>query len=284
MNVWFVQVLRKHYPFKCKDHWVGILKKAAYAPTTSEFQEHMNTILTELPKSAPFIMNADPSHWANAAFPGERWGVVNNNLAESWNSWVLVARNMGACAMLDEIRKKIMHMMLEKREAGAKMVGVLCPEPAKILNDNYMASGMLEVQRTGAFMFEVREAVYRSVDVGNMTCSCGYWQLLRIPCKHACACIEKIRGDLYEYCDPCYRVESYKKTYDPIIYPMATNSSTYTDYDLDEFIRAPDVRAQPGRRKTARYPSQVEGSNTRCSLCKRRGHNRRTCKEAHVVA
>lgn len=176
-----------------------------------------------------------------------------------------------------------MKMMNEKREEGARMTGRLATVPDKVLNQNYTSSGELELQRAAGYLFEVRDrASIHAVDVDRRTCTCGYWQLLRMPCKHACAAIEKMQGDIYDYCDPYYTVEYYKMTYNEVIYPLMMVSGNIGDENDDVFVFPPDVRVQPGRRRKRRIPSQVETGKSRCSLCKRCGHNRRSCKEAHI--
>lgn len=91
------------YPYKNKDHWTGVLRAAAYVATYDEMIYHLNSILQAMPLSTTFIENSDPRNWANALFAGKKWGVMNTNLVESWNSWVVKARGMAPCAMLDQI-------------------------------------------------------------------------------------------------------------------------------------------------------------------------------------
>ncbi|KZV52858.1 hypothetical protein F511_33545 [Dorcoceras hygrometricum] len=45
-----------------------------------------------MPLARTFIANSDPQSWANALFPGKRWGIINNNMAECWNNWVKPVR------------------------------------------------------------------------------------------------------------------------------------------------------------------------------------------------
>ena len=255
--------------------------KAAYAPTRQEYTRYIESILESMPLAREFIVQSDPQCWANSLFLGDRWGVINNNQSECWNSWVKPARFMPVVALVDHIRKQIMVMMHERRENSYKITGVLCPKQEKKLITNYMASRTLRVDKSGGWSFEVvdHDKTY-AVDLQGWKCSCRAWQVERMPCKHACACIESKSLSVYDFADQYYRVEMYRETYKAILNPIPT-------FDMDAFvpeeepvINAPDVRPQPGRRKTQRIPSQVEVQVIKCRQCGRSGHNRRTCKEA----
>ena len=275
----------KKYPKHNNKYWCGILKKAAYALTYDEFHKHVNDILTSLPLSREFIVGSEPARWANAIFVGNRWGEINNNMVESWNSWVKEDRSLPPFAMLDSIRKKVMRMMNERREESKNMTGVLCDAPDVIVSNNYTASRSLTVERSSESVFEVQDhSKSVAVDIHRRTCSCRAWQVFRIPCVHACACIESIKQSVYVYCDPYYRVTAYRAAYMGIINPIPNVGMEAYGGEGSVYVRVPDVRSQTGRRKTQRYKSQVESGNTKCGLCGLYGHNRRTCKQVRVNA
>ncbi|KZV48172.1 hypothetical protein F511_25961 [Dorcoceras hygrometricum] len=60
-------------------------------PSKQEFEAHINNIILSMPLARDFITNSSPECWANALFPGNRWGAINNNIAESWNNWIKAA-------------------------------------------------------------------------------------------------------------------------------------------------------------------------------------------------
>ncbi|XP_075474348.1 uncharacterized protein LOC142505302 [Primulina tabacum] len=47
-----------------------------------EHEQHIKNILESMPLARDFIVNSEPQSWANALFLGNRWGVINNNIAE----------------------------------------------------------------------------------------------------------------------------------------------------------------------------------------------------------
>jgi len=193
-----MQVLSK-YRYQKNKFWVGVLKDAANATTFADFDLNLNNILTSLKESSKFIDESEPRRWANAVFVGDRWGIMNNNLAESWNSWIKEARTMPPLAMVDSIRVKVMKMMSERRDEGAWMNGVLCPEPDKIVQRNCLEARDVTVVVASGVLFEVFELEKRFVvDVEKRTCTCGKWQIEKLPCKHGCACIETLHQNVYD--------------------------------------------------------------------------------------
>ncbi|XP_073154076.1 uncharacterized protein [Henckelia pumila] len=104
----FVKQVLRSYPKHNKKHWSSVFKKVAYAPSFQESEQHINSIFESMPLARGFILNSDPQSWANALFVGNRWGVINNNIAECWNSWVRSALHLPIVGMVDHIRVQIM--------------------------------------------------------------------------------------------------------------------------------------------------------------------------------
>ncbi|XP_073139120.1 uncharacterized protein [Henckelia pumila] len=198
----FVKKVLRSYPRHNKKHWSSVFKKAAYAPSFQEYEQHINNILESMPLSRGFIVNSDPQSWANALFVGNRWGVINNNIAECWNGWVRPARHMHIVAMVDHIRVQIMKMMHRRRESTLLMTMELSLRKDKSVVSAYMESRTLRVQRSFDWKFEVVDGEKSfAVDLVDMTCSCRVWQINKIPCKHACSAIEAKSMSVYDFCD-----------------------------------------------------------------------------------
>ncbi|XP_073130894.1 uncharacterized protein [Henckelia pumila] len=151
----FVKQVMRIYPLHNKKHWSSVFKKAAYAPSRSEFEHHINSIITSMPLAKDFIVNSCPERWANALFRGNRWGVINNNMAECWNSWVKSARFLPIVRMVDHIRIQIMDMMHRRRETTMKMKKRLSPSKENILARTYAETRNLQVRKASGWSFEV---------------------------------------------------------------------------------------------------------------------------------
>jgi hypothetical protein len=127
----------------------------------------------------------------------------------------------------------------------------------------------------------------RVVNLSNMTCSCGIWQLNGIPCPHACAAIYANRRTPKDFVHECYRMDTYKKAYAPSIHPMP-RPEEWPKVTIDTIL-PPLVRTQPGRPRKVRrraaeepqHPYKVtrQGYDVRCGNCGLVGHNVRSCHE-----
>lgn len=256
-----------------------MFKKAAYTPYVTEYKERIKEIQDKFTEGENFIKASNPNCWANSLFAGKRWGIIDNNIAESWNSWVRVARTMPIVGLMDEIRRKIMIMMNGKRNEATKRVGRLCPKPEKRLKFNIYESRKLEVDTSCGWKFEVSDEGNKfAVDLTNKTCSCRYFQLESLPCRHACASILSLGLSPYDFCDNYYSLEKYREAYILNINPIPSN--LIVEESLPEDVVPPDVQRPSGRPRSKRIPSQIEETRQiKCGRCKKFGHNRRTCKE-----
>ncbi|XP_073120679.1 uncharacterized protein [Henckelia pumila] len=272
----------RKYPLHNKKYWKSIFHKAAYAETESEFIVHITSIIQSIPLAEEFIKNSEHENWANCLFSGKRLGIINNNQAECWNSWVKPARYLPIVSIIDTIRLQIMNMMNKRRESSLLMVGILSPKPESILLQNYTKSRNLKVDRSTSLLFEVQDGDKScAVDQGNWSCSCRIWKINGIPCNHACAAIESKGLSIYDFCDSCYKVESYRRVYVAVVNPIPTfDFNADLPHSNGNIIRPSDVRSQPGCRRTQRFPSQVKKRVTKCARCHKPRNNRRKCKEA----
>lgn len=60
----------------------------------------------------------------------------------------------------------------------------------------------------------------RVVNLSNMTCSCGRWQLNGISCPYACATIFAYQCTREDFVHECYRMDAYKKAYALSTHPI----------------------------------------------------------------
>jgi hypothetical protein len=138
-------------------------------------------------------------------------------------------------------------------------------------------------------MFEVEEGIRQYVvDIRNRKCGCRRWQMIGIPCAHAHSAITFHGHHPEDYVDPRYTIETHKKAYAPLIYPMPSDEQWIrTEHDV---LDPPRSRLMPGRPRKARVRGPDESRvphnpyrmrkfrlKGRCGLCNVVGHNTRTC-------
>ncbi|XP_020264543.1 uncharacterized protein LOC109840345 [Asparagus officinalis] len=244
-----------------------------------EANDYMKDIYEMSPAAYEIVINYSPEHWANAFFPGIRYGHVTSNVAESFNSWIREARMLRILQMVEHIRKQIMTRMNNRRIMAEKWTSYLCPKAEQIVGEHMERGSTLEIKQSRDDIFEVQSQRTTHVDLGKRTCTCRAWDLTRIPCVYACAVIIYMKREVYQYYDWFMSVEAFKKSYDEILYPIP-------DYEMrsvpkDEIQILPPITMKwRGRNRTRRINNiTIMKRPVKCGRCKREGHNRATCNE-----
>ncbi|GMN60038.1 hypothetical protein TIFTF001_029128 [Ficus carica] len=99
------------------------------------------------------------------------------------------------------------------------------------------------------------------------------------PCSHAVTASWKRKLEPAEFAYVYFR-NSYRETYNSVVYPLGDKSSWNVLEDLlNAGVRAPNNRCFAGRPRMERIPSVGEvRTQLRCSKCNNFGHNKCTCK------
>ena len=129
------------------------------------------------------------------------------------------------------------------------------------------------------------------VNVAKQTCSCNFWELVGIPCRHAITAMSKTSKDPEDYVSEWYTREMYEKCY-------AHNTSAISGQDMwpeveCEELLPPAYKKAPGRPKKLRRreadeppssQSKYKRSRTtyRCTRCDQFGHNAKGCRSLTV--
>ncbi|XP_020261573.1 uncharacterized protein LOC109837660 [Asparagus officinalis] len=128
----------KDLGMKAKDTQVlgNLLQTACYKYTIAEWNDYMKEIYEMAPVAYEIAINYSPEHWANAVFPGIRYGHVTSNVAESFNNWIREARLLRILQMVEHIRKQLMTCMNNRRIMACKWTSYLCPKAEQIVREN----------------------------------------------------------------------------------------------------------------------------------------------------
>ncbi|XP_074300407.1 uncharacterized protein LOC141631666 [Silene latifolia] len=225
----------------------------------------------------------------------KRWvctGVTCNNMAETFNSWILEAREKPILTMLEEIRRKVMCRMVEKKKQAAKCKGIVTPRVLATINDHMQATWNWNAIEAGENVYEVAH-VHNSmlpfaVKLHERVCTCRYWDINGIPCEHATATICSKNENPESYLSFWYSKVAYETSYALSLEPL-NGQSMWQEIDGGEILpsdprvkygRPPNKRKRAyGERKSKTNTYRIpKGGKQLCSNCKEPGHKSRTCK------
>ncbi|KAF7838988.1 Glycoside hydrolase, family 47 [Senna tora] len=228
--------------------------------------------------------------WSKHTFsPRIKCDILQNDIAETFNSFILDARDKLIITMFEMIRRLLMQRFVAKKEGMENYRGPKCPriqtklERAKLESRNYIC------YVTGDGRFEVESPWEREVvDLNSQTCTCKFWDLTGIPCGHGVAAAYKMRRTPEEYVDPYYSTSTFLNAYSTTIGPVL--GEEYWPPTNCNQILPPEYKTAPGRPKKARKRAEDEPQNpftntntrkgvtTKCGNCGNPGNNCRSCK------
>ncbi|XP_028784388.1 uncharacterized protein LOC114740413 [Neltuma alba] len=177
-----------------KEDALKVLDKVAYARLADEFDHALDDLRTMSHELYEWVINqGDVDRWALSKFSYRRWDNITTNLAESFNAWMVRERKHNVAQMIHEHREKVARKMHASYAAMTKWSNCVGPKiEAKVLEHVYFGRYMHCENYGGGRICVHTSRGDQRVDLGLHKCSCGTWQMLGIPCSHACAAIKTI--------------------------------------------------------------------------------------------
>ncbi|KAK1377200.1 hypothetical protein POM88_033393 [Heracleum sosnowskyi] len=248
---------------------------AAKSSTIADFNICMDEIRSISPFAYDDLLKTNPKYWSRAYFKTmTHCDVVDNNISECFNSWILEARYKPIISMLDHIRVQCMKRIHVKRDYMARIDSDLCPRIIKKLNYNIEGSKKCTSTWDGGDKCEVKdlEGNQFEVDMKNRICSCRKWQLTGMPCIHGCQAILSINAAPESFVDEYFKKTTYLKSYSYLMSPMKGSK----EWPLAKQVKLlpPKARRMPGRpRKHRRREANEVGGGYRLSKKRLQGLN-----------
>ncbi|XP_057811441.1 uncharacterized protein LOC131025662 [Salvia miltiorrhiza] len=218
--------------------------------------------------------------------------MIDNNINETFNGWILNAREKHIIHILEEIRTSLMSRQVQKLEKVKDSSDCICPGIRKKLeNLRFQSRHCIAAPALGGkFEITFHEDKF-VVFVEGKECACRVWQLIGIPCVHAICAIQYMSKDPVDYLSNYYSMEMYRATYDYALEPV--NGPKMWPKVEGFTVKPLAVRKMPGRPKIKRKRAAEEdpknpghlrrfGQLMTCQNCLQIGHNKKTCKNEKV--
>ncbi|KAH7863977.1 hypothetical protein Vadar_024284 [Vaccinium darrowii] len=274
-----------------------ILGKAARATNVPAFRTAMDEMKKADPNAYKWLCEMPPLNWSRSHFSTfPKCDILLNNLCESFNSSILIARDQSIITMLERIRHILTDMVVKRREAMEQCKGEICPKIYKLVEKLKGQVGEYLTKFTGNNKFEVSGSTRQyKVDLEHKICGCRRWDLNGIPCVHAVAAYSLFDKDPLDHVHQCYSKETYLKTYTNMLAPL-NGKELWTTATTQQML-PPDVCRRSGRPKKVRRREPKEqpidnpdptrlgrkGSKMRCSKCGVLRHNKSRCRKEPTV-
>ncbi|XP_019258093.1 PREDICTED: uncharacterized protein LOC109236374 [Nicotiana attenuata] len=274
--------------FHCGDllhHYYSATK----AYRIDEFNDHFQQIKDNDTRVAKYLEEDVGFHqWSRAHFPSNRYEVLTTNNVESVNSMFLLEREFPITALFDAINRRFAQKFHERHIRFLDTPTICVPSVKKKINKNATLGNRLLVHPIRQQVFSINgHGAVAKVDLRNRACSCREFDLDKIPCPHAIAALRVEFGaqygtSIYDYTSDFYYIDTCVNAYVIEIHPVPSEECWEVPPELVERKIPPSsCEIQLGRRKTKRIPvsGEVKKKQNICSICKRTGHKRTTCKK-----
>jgi hypothetical protein len=236
-----------------------------------------------------WLMQHPTKGWCKHAFSFyPKCDVIMNNISESFNSTILVARDQPVLTMCEWIRNYLMNRMATACSKLDRWQHNVMPNPRKRLDKeiefsaHWVPTWSIDEQYQVNHVFNGQGFI---VDVGKRQCSCNFWELVGIPCRHAVAALGYKQMNPENYVDNCYTRKTYALCYSFNVSPI-NGEDMWPHVEVEDML-PPEFKQGPGRPKKLRFRELGEGGGRfrrpgvayRCTTCDKFGHNARRCKE-----
>ena len=286
----------QHKNMACK----RVIIRAALQAQPRKWEAYM-VQLTKLKADARHYFEDIPrEQWTKAFDGGYRYGYMTTNLSESYNAVLKDARKLPVAALVEKTFYNCARYFVTRlAEAEQRMTnGENLTRYAHDMHQKWRAVA----NRHKVTMFNRRDQLFEVitgprpttygvkggtkhiVKLLERTCTCGKWQIYKIPCSHACAALSTQRMDSMAYVEDWYTMAIQVQCYQYGFFPYGDQS---TWPPLDTHVVLPDtsrVRGK-GRPRSTRIHNEMDirepSRKTNCGFCKKEGHNKRSCPDRH---
>ncbi|XP_038889210.1 uncharacterized protein LOC120079095 [Benincasa hispida] len=162
---------------------------------------------------------------------------MTTNISECLNNILKEPREFPVASLLDYIRETLQNWFYEKGQSTLSMRTVLTSWVESELREQHSQSRSLEIFNQ---VDPINNEEYKVVDGDNhflenlayKSCSCRVWDLVEIPCAHACAIIRGLNLDIYAFVSDYYFSSTLLSTYKGSVYPIE-NHSDWRSIDVE---------------------------------------------------
>ncbi|XP_033134251.1 uncharacterized protein LOC117127721 [Brassica rapa] len=269
----------------------GLISKASKAYRVVDFKKTFAHVCNISPAIGTYLMEADVKKWARCQFHGYRYDIRTNNPAESINSALRSPREFPVIPLLDSIREMLTRWFFKRKKLISKHTHRLTIDVEEKIDRRIGKGKTFGVYPvTDSQLLVKGDTIDSFVDLDKQTCSCGKYDLSKIPCRHAIKAGFFVGREPYTLTDFLYTTGAWREAYQESINPISVPEDGWSVPQVVENseVLPPETRRSLGRNRKRRYETVEDkirssqgsqgGQSRKCSRCGLGGHNRATCK------
>ncbi|XP_050877691.1 uncharacterized protein LOC127081480 [Lathyrus oleraceus] len=245
-----------------------LMMGAAKATYYQAWVQKMNELKNADPNAWTWLMAVPTKSWCKHAFSFyPKCDTLMNNISESFNATILAARDKPILTMCEWIRKYLMNRLSTSASKLENWPHKVMPIPRRRLDNEVFRSGHWLPTWSIAETFQVTHSYNTHefiVDIAKRLCSCNFWELVGIPCRHAVAALSYRKQNPDEFVYACYTREKFALCYGFSVSPI-NGQDMWPEVEMEPPL-PPAYKNGPGRPKKIRI--RETGSSVTASITK----------------
>lgn len=267
--------------------------KIAKAYNQTDYNEALDELAEKDPAAAASFRSYNPQNFCRAFMnPDIKCDAITNNMAETFNGYIIQARTKHLLFMMEDIRGALMQRVNTKKTEMEKQTSLLCPRIRALLEIEKNKAAYCDVIPSTENIFNVSHNLDSLVvNLGTKSCTCRKWDMMGVPCCHGVACIYFMHMEPEQFVDDWFKRDVYLRSY---AHPIPALPGERHWPRVEKKIDPPPIKLGPGRPRKNRIKDPYEnpkkpGTLTRhgmemtCTLCKQKGHNKRGCSDKNTA-
>ncbi|GKV41779.1 hypothetical protein SLEP1_g49271 [Rubroshorea leprosula] len=241
------------------------------------------------------LMEKDGKFWSRAFFQSHsKCDSVDNNMSETFNSWILKPRCKAPISMIREIIEMCTERRRDKKFSASRWPTDVSPrarDRLKLHMDLSHACGVLWPGETDFQIYDGLQSFTHVVNFQERTCTCRVWQSTGVPCPHALRAINYQEWNPDDFIDVSLKREKYLAAYGQPL-ECSRGEEVWRQFDGEKLL-PPIIKSIPGRPKKNRRKARFEPKKIKkgkkniiskkgtivihCKICGGEGHNMKGC-------
>ncbi|XP_022566742.2 uncharacterized protein LOC106365178 [Brassica napus] len=247
------KALEKVYPLA---RHAGLISKASKAYRVVDFKKTFAHVCNISPAIGTYLMEAYVKKWARCQFHGYRYDIRTNNPAESINSALRSPREFPVIPLLDSIREMLTRWFFKRKKLILKHTHHLTIDVEEKIDRRIGKGKTFGVYPvTDSQLLVKGDTIDCFVDLDKQTCSCGKYDLSKIPCRHAIKAGFFVGREPYTLTDFLYTTGAWRESYHESINPISVPEDGWSVPQVVENseVLPPETRRSLGRNRKRRY-------------------------------